>query len=73
VLDQFLLAMIEEAGGKPLRQSDNLVRLPQQQGSSVRRNRSAIETTHNFAAAKGSKSKLGSVTLCQHRGGSESG
>src|SRR5260370_12056896 len=70
MLDQFLAAAIMEAGGKPFGQSNDPVRLPQQQRSSVRRDQSAIKTSHNFAAADRCESKQVWVTLCRHRGGS---
>jgi hypothetical protein len=70
MLDQFLAAMVIEAGGKPSGQSNDPIRLPQQQGSGVRRDRSAIKTSHNFTAADGFESEQVWVTLCLHRGGS---
>jgi hypothetical protein len=71
VLDQFRAATIVEAGGKPSGQSNDPVRLPQQQRAGVRCDRSAIKTSHNFPAADRCKSKQVWVTLCEHRGGSQ--
>ena len=68
MLDQTLVAMIDEACTKPIDQSDHPIRRPQQQGSSIRSDRSAIETTHNFAASDGCKSEQVCATLCLHRG-----
>jgi len=70
MLDQFLAAAIMETGGKPFGQSYGLIRLPEQQGSSVRCNRSAIKTSHNFATADRYESKQVWATLSRHRGGS---
>jgi hypothetical protein len=46
-----LTAMIIETTGQPIDQSDCPIRRSQQQSSSVRRDRSAIKTPHNLAAA----------------------
>jgi hypothetical protein len=70
MLDQFLATAIMEAGREPFAQSNDLVRLPQQKRSSVRCDRPAIKTSHNFAAADRCESKQVRVTLCRHRGGS---
>jgi hypothetical protein len=68
MFDQFLPAIIIETPGKPINQPDYPIRRRQQQGSGVRRDRSPIKTTHNFAASNGSKFKPFRVTLCLHRG-----
>jgi hypothetical protein len=67
MLDQFLAAMVIKSGGKPLGQSNDPIRLPQQQSSGVRRDRPAIKTSHNFPPADGCESKQAWVTLCRHR------
>jgi hypothetical protein len=68
VFNQFLAATIIKASGKALVQSNRPVRRPQQQGAGVRRDRSAIKTSHNFPADDRCKFKQVGVTLCLHRG-----
>jgi hypothetical protein len=68
VLDQILRASVDEALGKTADQPDPAIRRPQQQGSSVRRDRSAIKASHNFAPSNRCKFKQVRATLCWHRG-----
>jgi hypothetical protein len=68
MFDQFRLAIIGEARGQSINQSDCPIRRPQQQGSGVRGDRSSVKTTHNFAASDESKVKPFCATLCRHRG-----
>jgi len=68
VLDQVLVTLVDKAFGKTTDYSNLAVRRPQQQRASVRRDRSTIETTHNFAASNGCKFEQVRATLCLHRG-----
>jgi hypothetical protein len=70
MFDQFRPAIISEARGQPINQSDRPIRHPQQQRSGVRGDRSSVKTTHNFAASDESKVKPFCATLCRHRGSS---
>jgi hypothetical protein len=58
VLDQFPAATIVEADDKPFGQSNDAVRLPQQQGFTLRCDRPATRTSHNLATADGCESGL---------------
>jgi len=68
VLDQVLVTLVDKAFGKTTDYSNLAVRRPQQQRASVRRDRSPIETTHNFAPSDGCKFEQACATLCLHRG-----
>jgi len=68
MFDQVLPAIIVETPGQPIDQSNHPIRRPQQQSSGIRRDRSPIKTTHNFAASDRSKVKPFCATLCRHRG-----
>jgi hypothetical protein len=70
VLDQVLVTLVDKALGKAINHSDLAVRRPQQQRASVRRDRPAIKTSHNFPPPNGCKFEQFRVTLCLHRGSS---
>ncbi len=63
-------AVVGEAGGQPLGQSQLAVGTGQQRHAAVRRDRAAVESAHKFAATGPSQIKLGLDTLCRHRGSS---
>jgi hypothetical protein len=68
MLDQLLTAVVDEAGRKPIDHSDRAVRCPQQERASVRRDRSALKVSNNFATLDGCKFEQFRATLCLHRG-----
>ncbi len=60
-------AVIDKAGGDGVEQVHRLVDVAQQQGASIRGNRSAIKTGDNFVAVKAFKLNLINVRVCLHR------
>ena len=61
---------IAEAFGQPIGQPDRAVGGTEQQHTTVRRDRAAVESTHKFAPARASEVELFLATLCRHRGAS---
>jgi hypothetical protein len=59
------IAAVDKASRKPIRQSDRLVRLVQQQRSGVRRNHPAIEIRHNPPPATPSKTNFYQALFCR--------
>src|SRR6516164_1402500 len=68
MLDQLLTPCVIEASRKPRHQSDRSIGLSQQQRSSIRGDRPAVERRYYFASFNSCESKQIRATLCRHRG-----
>jgi hypothetical protein len=68
MLDAARGAPIAKTAGEPLDQPDRLVGGPEQQRSSIRGHRAAVEGSHHPAPLHGSKIERRRATLCRHRG-----
>ncbi|ACP27247.1 hypothetical protein NGR_c35230 [Sinorhizobium fredii NGR234] len=61
------IAVINEASGHPVEQSDDPIDMAKQQGAGIRGDRSAVETSDHFVTVEAFKFELLGDTVCLHR------